>query len=69
MSQSLLQCCFLSFLSNKACVTDDICQQGLPDICNIEGYKCDFDCCSTDLCNGAVEGGGEIDGEGRKKLP
>lgn len=50
-------------------MTDDICQQGLPDICNIEGYKCDFDCCSTDLCNGAVEGGGEIDGEGRKKLP
>jgi len=52
-------------------VPDDTCQQGLPDVCNKEGYQCDLDCCSTDLCNGAVtvEGGGEIDGEGRKKLP
>lgn len=66
MSQSLLKCFFLSFLSNKACVPDEICQQGLSDVCNKEGYECDLQCCQNDLCNGVIESGGEGDGEGRK---
>ena len=57
---------FLSFLSNKACMIDDVCQGGLPDVCSEEGYECNIECCSTDLCNGAVEAGG--DGEGRTNL-
>lgn len=47
-------------------MTDDICQGSLPDVCNQEGYECNIECCSTDLCNNAVEGGGE--GEGRKNF-
>lgn len=42
-------------------MTDDVCQGGLPEVCNEEGYECNIECCSTDLCNGPVEvvGGGE----------
>ena len=66
-----LQCFFLSFLSNKACMTDDVCQGSMPDVCNEGGYECDLECCSTDLCNGEGEGEGEGngDGEGRKNCP
>ena len=58
---------FKSFLSTKACMTDDVCQGSLPDVCNEEGYDCNIECCSTDLCNGLVEVEGG--GEGRNYLP
>lgn len=57
-------CCyfFLSFSSNKGCITDSLCARGKLDICYRSGYECDINCCSSDLCNVWSDVGSDVEG-------